>query len=288
MRRTSIVLSCLVILGLACVHAHPGIGVVRDSRGNIFYTDLKQVWKIAPDGTRSIAVRDVHTHELRIDRDDNLFGEHLWYTAGAPNPWSHRVWQRSPDGRVRDIIPARTGFREDHRDFFFEADSTGAMYWADRGETTSIRKRTPDGRIVTITSGGFRNVRNMTVSPDGIIHLIDLHDLVRIDPDGTRRTVARGLADQGIGGGGEPDAHAVMGLWSGQNGDIFAAVALRGVVKKISSDGRTQVVDRSVPPWSPSGGLLAPNGDLWVLEFAPNNDVRVRQIRGDGRNSVYE
>lgn len=288
MNRRSIALSFLVILGLACAGAHPGVGIVRDSRGNIFYTDLKQVWKIAPDGTRSVAVRNVHTHELRVDRNDNLFGEHLWYTADAPNPWSHRVWQRSPDGRVRDIIPARTGFREDHRDFFFEADSAGAMYWADRGTTTSIRKRTPDGTIVTITSGGFRNVRNLEVTASGTVYLIDLHDLVRVDPDGTRRTIARGLADRKPEGGGEPDAHAVMGLWSGRDGDIYAAVPLRGVVKKIMRDGSTQVVDRSSPPWSPSGGLCTPDGDLWVLEYSTNNDVRVRRIGRDGRISVYE
>lgn len=288
MRRTSIALTLLMIMGTACACAHPGIGIVRDSRGNIFYTDLKQVWKIAPDGTKSIAVRDVHTHELRIDRNDNLFGEHLWYTAGAPNPWSHRVWQRSPDGSVRDIIAARTGFREDHHDFAFEADSTGAMYWADRGATTSIRKRTPDGRIVTVTSGGFRNVRNMKVTQAGTIYLIDLHDLVRIEPDGTRRTVARELADQRSDVEGEPDAHAVMGLWPGHDGDIYAVIAMRGVVKKISPDGRTQVVDRSTPPWSPSGGLLTPHGDLWVLEYATTNDVRVRHIAPDGRVRVYQ
>jgi len=34
------------VLGIA----HPGIGIVKDSKGNIFYTDLKQVWKISPDG----------------------------------------------------------------------------------------------------------------------------------------------------------------------------------------------------------------------------------------------
>jgi hypothetical protein len=48
-----------------------------DSRGNFFYTDLSHVWKIAPSGAKSIALRGVHTHELYLDREDNLYGEHL-------------------------------------------------------------------------------------------------------------------------------------------------------------------------------------------------------------------
>jgi hypothetical protein len=71
----------LVLLSLP-VMAHPGVGIVQDSRGNVFLTDLKQVWKIAPDGQRSVAVPNVHTHELILDKDDNLYGEHLWYEGG--------------------------------------------------------------------------------------------------------------------------------------------------------------------------------------------------------------
>jgi hypothetical protein len=261
---------------------------VRDSKGNIFYTDLKQVWMITPAGIRTIAAGNVHTHELRIDGNDNLFGEHLWYTAGAPNPWSHRVWKRTPDGVVRDIIPARAGFREDHRDFFFEADSTGAMYWADRGTTTAIRKRMPNGGIRTITIGGFRDVRHMKVTPAGTIYLVDLHDLIMIGADGTRRILARGLADNEPKDEAGPDPHAVMGVWLDGVGNVYVAVALRHVVKRISTDGRVEVVDRSVPSWSPSGGLSAPNGELWVLEFSTNNDVRVRCIAPDGGVRVYQ
>ena len=43
-------LAAAIVLVAASAAAHPGIGIVADSRGNIFYTDLKQVWRIAPDG----------------------------------------------------------------------------------------------------------------------------------------------------------------------------------------------------------------------------------------------
>ena len=85
MTRLATLLGSLAVLALAAtpLSAHPGIGIVVDSRGNVFYTDLKQVWRIAPDGTRSVAVPGVHTHELYLDAQDNLFGQHLWYEGEA-------------------------------------------------------------------------------------------------------------------------------------------------------------------------------------------------------------
>lgn len=49
-------LFCLlvVLLAGAPAQAHPGSGIVQDGRGNIFFTDLKQVWKITPDGQKSV------------------------------------------------------------------------------------------------------------------------------------------------------------------------------------------------------------------------------------------
>ena len=79
-------LSCLIILIslLAPVKesfAHPGIGIVKDRKGNIYYTDLKQVWKIDKSGTKTMVVNNVHSHELYMDAEDNLYGEHLWYNG---------------------------------------------------------------------------------------------------------------------------------------------------------------------------------------------------------------
>ena len=59
--------------------SHPGVGIVMDSKGDVYFTDLKHVWKLAPDGKKNIVVSNVHTHELWIDANDNLYGEHLWY-----------------------------------------------------------------------------------------------------------------------------------------------------------------------------------------------------------------
>src|SRR5262245_18803239 len=104
----------LVLCAAGLAKAHPGVGIVQDSRGNVFFTDLKQVWKIAPDGDKSVAVPNVHTHELCLDPDDNLYGEHLWYEGDATSKWSHRVWRLKRDGTLSEVIPIREGFVRDY------------------------------------------------------------------------------------------------------------------------------------------------------------------------------
>lgn len=159
-----IIIFCLA--GFFTALAHPGIGIVMDSKGNVFYTDLKQVWKISPDGT---------------------------------------------------------------------------------------------------------------------VYLTDLYDLVRVTPDGKVGTIARGLASWNVKRLVEPDRNAVMGLWTDRQGDLYAAVYADRVVKKIQQDGRVTSVVHSGPPWAPTGGMIAPNGDLWILECSVTNAVRVRRISPSGQ-----
>ena len=109
-----IVLSFWFFLGLSITQAHPGIGIVMDSKGNVFYADLTHVWKITPDGERTIAVRDVHTHELYIDTHDNLYGEHEWYEGEATDKWSNHVWCLFNDGVLKKTIPDVEGFLDNN------------------------------------------------------------------------------------------------------------------------------------------------------------------------------
>src|SRR5262249_431141 len=97
----------LLMLG-AAAQAHPGVGIVADSRGNVFFTDLKQVWKVTPDGKQTVAVPDVHSHELCLDGKDNLYGEHYWHDAQTKK-WMRRVWCLKSDGGLTEVLPAREG-----------------------------------------------------------------------------------------------------------------------------------------------------------------------------------
>jgi hypothetical protein len=213
-----------VALAAAAACAHPGVGIVMDAGGNVFYTDLKQVWKIAPDGTKAIAVAGVHTHELCLDAEGRLYGEHLWYEGEATDRWGHRVWRLDPDGTLADVVSARQGFREDHG-YSFVRDGAGNMYWADRPRARILR-RTPDGAITTLAAA---------------------------DDLGETRWMTAGAR----------------------------------AVKRVDPSGAVTVVARSAFPWSPTGGLVSPAGELWLLETSVMNAVRVRRIGKDGRETLY-
>lgn len=266
---------CLLLFVAAMpVWAHPGVGIVLDPQGNVFYTDLTHVWRITPGGHKTIAVRDVHTHELAMDSSGNLFGEDSEYLGG--DRYRHRIWRRSPDGHVTDVVPWRDGF---WREYGFVRDRAGAMYWVHCPEQQCvIRKRAPDGHVTTVAPGVRFNhwINWMAAGPDGALYIIDGRDLRRISREGRITTAARDLGDH------------PMGLWPDYTGNaVYVAIYGRNAVLRVGSNGRVTTVARTPVPWGPSGVTVAPNGDLWILEYSSTNQARVRRVARDGTVTVF-
>ena len=258
--------------------AHPSVSVVMDSKGNVFYSDLNRVWMLAPDGQKSIAVPNVHSHELFIDRNDNLYGEHLWYT-GSTKKWSHRVWKREPDGTISDVIPVTEGFREDYS---FVRDTAGSMYLKALHRPLRITKRSASGTTTLLSSGPFSDIRWMVAGNDGALYLVDSVHLKKILPDGRVVILAPSIASRSVSRLNVGARHAVMGLWMDGRANVYAANYGAGSVKRVSPSGDVSVVDNSAFPWSPTGGMVAPNGDLYILEASVINEVRLKRIGHDG------
>src|SRR5437764_1161323 len=105
--KQTIFLAALTLLAVSA-QAHPAVAVVFDSRGNVYYSDLAQVWRVATNGERSVVVPHVHTHELYMDAGDNLYGEQLRYDEPR---WLHYFWRRSPDGRIERVVPEHETFK---------------------------------------------------------------------------------------------------------------------------------------------------------------------------------
>lgn len=134
--RKFLIANFLFLISLFCI-AHPGIGIVKDKKGNIYYTDLAKVWKIDLDGNKTIVVSGVHTHELYIDENDNLYGEHLWYNGESQNTWGHYVWCLKNNGKLIKAN-ATEGFLNNYS---FARDSSGNMYWVERFTISRIMKK---------------------------------------------------------------------------------------------------------------------------------------------------
>jgi hypothetical protein len=271
----------LLALPLRPASAHPGVGIVRDRQGNVFYTDLVHVWRITPDGQKSIAVRDVHTHELAVDSLGNVYGEDNRYLGSGEGDdrYRHRIWRLSPDGRVVDVEPWRAGF---WREYGFVRDRAGTMYWIQcPARRCSIYGRTADPPATSVVAvpGRFNHQINWmaaSVTEAGVLYVVDGSALRRLDASGRVTTVAPSIGTQ------------LMGLWPTAAGDVYVAVyEARAVVRVRVADGHLTTVARSPAPWAPSGVLLAPDGQLWVLEYSTSNEARVRRIAPDGTVRVF-
>ena len=294
-------LACLLFLTAAAgsALAHPGWGIVVDSRGNVFYTDLAQVWKVEPSGKRSVAVANVHTHELYLDSSDNLFGEHLWYVA-AGEQWWRRVWKLSPDGKLVDVVPSRRLNQDWWEglavDFTFVRDSAGNMYWsAALGKKHMVlMKHAPNGSVTPLAGGPtgdtdgkgaaarFTRLGRMTAGPDGSLYVLDEDRLRKVAPDGTVTTLARGLAEKSSTMLEAQPLHYLMGLWTDGSGNVYVANYGGRQVKKVGRDGRVTVFLRAHFPYSPTGGTVW-RGSAYVLEYMDAvARARVRRVSPEG------
>jgi len=269
--------SAILLLLTICCHyllAHPGIGIVKDRKGNIYYTDLKQIWKIDTNGKKTIAVANVHSHELYMDSADNLYGEHLWYNGERANTWGHYVWCLQNNGTLVKIKEPAAGFLENYS---FVRDGKGNMYWAERWIVSRIKKKGPGGNVVILAEGKFKDIRWMHATAAGALYFIDLTDLYKIDEQGKLRLIAKSL-EEGIAFKDTSLKHHIFGIWLDKADNIYIAVTGGQVVKKISTDGIVSSAIYSSGGWSPIAGLFDEKENLWLMESDRLNEIRVRKI----------
>ena len=283
MKRIWMSLSLLLLADAA--RAHPGWGIVEDRTGNVFFTDLKQVWKVTPGGRMSVAVPNVHTHELCFDTAGNLLGEHLWYEGDATRKWNQRLWRLSPDGQLSDLVKSRPAFQEGDS---FVRDRAGVMYWASHDRPPVIRKAGTAGLVSTHAAGGFGEIGKMTATPEGVLYLMDQGDLRRVTVDGKVTTLVSKLSSMKTPPRNVRQAHYHQGLWTDPEGNVYIAVSEEAVVMRVRPGAPAQVLKSTGPVWSPSGGLIDRDGRLWILEYRADNAVRVLRVEKNGKETIFD
>lgn len=241
--------------------AHPSTGIVIAPNGDVFYSDLERVWRVTPNGQKSVAVPDVHAHELALE-DGAVLGEDSDWLGG--NHYRHRIFKRTPDGRVTDVVPWTDGF---WRKYGLTRDAAGARYWVDCGTDSparrcTIRKRDRAGRVSDVVTTGPLNW--LLAARAGEVYYIDGTELRRAIGTKSERVAAIG--------------QQLMGLARDAAGNVYVAAHANRTVVRVAPNGTQQVVVRSPAPWAPSGVAVSPRGELWVLEWS-GTQSRVRRAR---------
>jgi len=252
-------------------YAHPGIGIVRDSKGNIYYTDLQQVWKIDPKSLQKIVdVPNVHTHELYMDVHNNLYGQHSLYSGEQTNKWSHYVWKLNSNGSLDTVVPLTDGFYIEN--FSFAGDKSGNQYWIQHWKTDRLIRKTPNGNSEVLYEGDLKNVQWMFPINDKL-YFVKEDDIYFVDEPGNLKLFAKDLAGKKEGG-----HNAVFGMWTDNKGNLFIANSDLKKVQKHDSSGNATDFYKSGEGWFPTAGLFDDNGDLWLMEWSVTNKVRVQKI----------
>ena len=263
---------------------HPGVGIVMDSKGSVFYTDLTNIWKIDSQGKKTIAVNNVHSHEIYIDSLDNLYGEHLWYNGEAKDTWSHYVWKLTANGKIEKIIQDTEGLLSNYS---FVRDHEGHMFWADRDykDCQNVIRKNPNGTLRKISDQCLSNIQWMTSTTNGTIYLIDRQDLKKVDQLGHVITLTSDLTDKNQLLMNED--HYLSGISTDKAENIYIADCTARRVMKVTQQRKVSVAFQTTIPWAPSGILVAPNRDTWILEYSTTNTVRVERITKEGQRIIY-
>ena len=268
-----ILLVCSILIG-SDIRAHPGIGIVKDTKGNIYYTDLKQVWKISQDGSKKVVVSGVHTHELYIDSNDNLYGEHLWYNGEAANTWGHYAWCLKNNGVLVKEIEPTEGFLTNYS---YVRDAKGNMYWVERFTTSRIMKKDINGVITKLIEGKFGFIGWLFSTKNGVVYFTEHDKLHRILPGGKLETIAEHIGSRSTDFTMMGRNYDSYGIWADRADNIYISMIDSKRVIRIGPTGNPETILTS-GVWTICSGIFDNDGDLWVLEYSATNEVRAREI----------
>ncbi|MCP9291242.1 hypothetical protein [Gracilimonas sediminicola] len=283
-KRISATIFFFILFGmLGSVAAHPSVSVVIDSKGNIFYSDLSRVWMISPDGDKKVVVENVHTHELWLSPNDELFGEDV---RNQGDNYRHKVWVRLPDGTVEDVMGWRNGYPDEYSDYSFVRDNEGHSYVLDRPNKRIKVYRNEEVFHSHSLSKFEGSPRWHTLSPSGDLFVSFEGFIVKVSEKSsskfTESLIERTSEFDWVG-----DHHALMGMWFDRENELYVALFSGQRVIKVYKDGAKEEVYRSEGDWSVTGGAFAKDGSVVLLEFSNSNSVRIRKISKDGTSTVF-
>lgn len=281
LRNALAILGALLVLPLASqALAHPPYALVADDRGNLYFSDLEAVWRLAPGGRLTLfraGVPGVHVHELRLAEGGDIIGDENGYDP-ARAKFSTAIWRRSRDGRETYLL-ARTEGPPNGSGIWVDArgNSYSAQWLSNEDRRTILLRRSPRGRSELLfgdkrAGAAFRqvivsNIGGMAFGPDGSLIFADGPALRKVSPAGEVTRIFQGEAGT-----------LLRGITPAPRGRVLAADTGTGRLISIGSDGRAKPVYRSERGWLPTAVALR-GARLWVLEAEDDPNHRSHRVR---------
>ena len=303
--RTAILFFSLFFIGLMTdVLSHPAWGIVVDTNGQIYFSDLETIYKIDSQGKLSIfraGVSGRHVHDLSIDAGGNIYG---WENVYEPQTEKHlrAFWKMSPKGEYTEIVsltenpPLGTSIWRDS-----DGNTYSVEPWNNEKKETKIIKRTTDGKTSVFAGGKygyldgqkekaeFNVITDMAFGKDNTIYLTNDDKVRKIDRFGMVTTIYRNETTNQKQNNPEPFSR-LYGLDVDKENNVVAADFANNRLLKISSDGKISTFLKSEKDWSPIG--VATFGDeVYALEVRPytasiHTGNRVLKISSTGKSTI--
>lgn len=230
--------------------AHPGPGIVVDSRGNVYFVvfGASHLMKLDPRGRASVFVSDDRVrlpHHLVIGRDRSS----LYVTSDDDG----RVWRVDSAGRLtlhldsRRLARAASRFQVGAGGDPFAVDSAGGVYALAEPSASAIVRADSTGPPVPLAPRarlGPMHFRAMTVAGDGALYVSDAGGIWRIRGDSAQLIRPRGAAFEQPVGVARDDA-----------GNILVADYRARRVHRLASDGSI-----NTPTWLADARFHGPTG----------------------------
>lgn len=291
---TILAIVSICVLLPAKAQAHPAWGIAVDRQGQVYFSDLKTIWKIDAHGKLSVfrAGDYRHTHEMNIDEAGNVYGEDNFSA----------IWRMTPAGGFSYIIaPANNP----PKGISIWRDRDGNMYSVEQNNhlkrETLLLRRTPSGNVSVLAGSSyghadgkgsqakFSNIVGIAFGSDGSLYLTDSSSVRKVTMDGTVTTLARNVMVENASGN-SAGGSSLFGIAVDAQGNAFIADYGNRRILKIAPDGQMSTPIRSEESWFPTG-VAERSGELYILEeshtpaYKPIG-TRVRKLSPDGKVTV--
>lgn len=268
-----------------CAWAHPAWGIQMNRQGELYFADVQRdrIWLINNRGSLIPVLLGKHSHDLWLDQNDSVFGEHLTYEP-ASQQWRSTRWQLSINEQLTEMgAPPVAGLSLLH-------DAVGNFFVVEKtDEQLRLLKRAPDG-VMTFVAGGprgyadgpgaaarFSLIEAMVLGHDGALYLRDQACIRRVSPSGEVTTLG-GNPLAGLARGQQP---RILGLTTDAQNNVLVADTEQHTVRKINPAGRVESLFETGWFWQPTG-VTSVNGDVYILESAPESWLGVLPELGLG------